>query len=61
MFLCVRWSPHTEKTEMRRGTGGADEKQEDSADNNVHHGVDLVIVNAVVVFFVLRLFSRLIK
>jgi hypothetical protein len=46
--LIVHWSPQTEKTETRRGTSGAAEKQEDSADNNVPHDVDLVIVFSVV-------------
>jgi hypothetical protein len=47
--LGVHWTPQTEKTETRRGASGDAEKQEDSADNNVPHGVDLVIVFGVAV------------
>jgi hypothetical protein len=42
--LVVHWSPRTKETETRRGTSGAAEKQEDSADNRVHHDVNLVII-----------------
>jgi hypothetical protein len=44
----VHWSSRTKKTETRRGTGGAAEKQEGSDDQNSHHGVDLVIELSVV-------------
>jgi hypothetical protein len=46
--LVVHWSSRTKKTETRRGASGAAEKQEDTADQNSHHDVDLVIILSVV-------------